>query len=138
MKKFLPCVLLVAAAALGAAAPGAAAQQMRSHTFRCADRNKSIHFVVYETNGNFKAGHMYLEDMQVAVLAPEKAAANVIKAAVVGNTATHIAYQLHKSPARVMVANYGPEPNRVEVCKASYKEQILLARHDSLDGNPQW
>ena len=27
------------------------------------------------------------------------------------------------SPGRVMVANYGPGPNRVEVCRESYKYQ---------------
>lgn len=137
MKKFLPCVLLVAAAA-ATAAPGAAAQQMRSHTFRCTDRNKSLRFVLHEANGNFRVGYVYVEEMQVAVLTPEKAGANVIKAAVVGNTATDIAYQFHKSPGRVLVASSGEGARRVAVCKARYESQLLLARHHSIDGIYHW
>src|SRR5215212_963437 len=115
----------VAAAALmlAALAYGAAAPQMKTHQFRCTDRNTSLYFVVYETGGNLNGGHMYVENMQVGVLAPENAGTNVIKASVAGNTATNIAFQLHKSPGSVMVANYGTSPNRVEVCKASYKYQ---------------
>jgi hypothetical protein len=115
----------VAAAALmlAALAYGAAAPQMKTHQFRCTDRNTSLYFVVYETGGNLNGGHMYVENMQVGVLAPENAGTNVIKASVVGNTATNIAFQLHKSPGSVMVANYGTSPSRVEVCKASYKYQ---------------
>jgi hypothetical protein len=115
----------VAAAALvlAALAYGASAPQMKTHQFRCTDRNTSLYFVVYETGGNLNGGHMYVENMQVGVLAPENAGTNMIKASVVGNTATNIAFQLHKSPGSVMVANYGTSPNRVEVCKASYKYQ---------------
>jgi hypothetical protein len=118
-------VASVAAAALllAALAYGAAAPVMKSHQFRCTDKNTSLYFVVYENNGNLSGGHMYVENMQVGVLAPENAGTNVIKAPVVGNTANNIAFQLHKSPGSVMVANYGSSPNRVEVCKASYKYQ---------------
>jgi hypothetical protein len=137
MRKIFLCALLLTAA-LAANGAGSTARQRKAHVFRCTDRNTSLHFVVYQQGGDLSGGHLYVENMQVAVLTPENAGTNVIKAPVVGNTATNIAYQLHKSPARVMVANYGPEPNRVEVCKASYKEQILMARHDSLEGNPQW
>ena len=83
----------------------------------------SLYFVVYENNGSLSGGHMYVENMQVGVLSPENAGTNVIKASVAGNTATNIAFQLHKSPGSVMVANYGSNPSRVEVCKASYKYQ---------------
>ncbi len=115
----------VAAAALllAALAYGAAAPQMKTHQFRCTDKNTSLYFVVYERGGSLAGGHMYVENMQVGVLAPENAGTNVIKAPVVGNTATNIAFQLHKSPGSVMVANYGSDPKRVEVCKASYKYQ---------------
>jgi hypothetical protein len=115
----------VAAAALvlAALAYGASAPQMKTHQFRCTDRNTSLYFIVYETGGNLNGGHMYVENMQVGVLSPENAGTNVIKASVVGNTATNIAFQLHKSPGSVMVANYGTSPNRVEVCKASYRYQ---------------
>ena len=113
----------VAALLLAALAYGAAAPQMKTHQFRCTDKNTSLYFVVYERGGNLSGGHMYVENMQVGVLAPENAGTNVIKASVVGNTATNIAFQLHKSPGSVMVANYGTSPNRVEVCKASYKYQ---------------
>ena len=110
--------LLLAALAYGAAAP-----QTKTHQFRCTDKNTSLYFLVYERGGNLSGGHLYVENMQVGVLAPENAGTNVIKASVVGNTATNIAFQLHKSPGSVMVANYGSNPNRVEVCKASYKYQ---------------
>ena len=110
--------LLLAALAYGAASP-----QTKTHQFRCTDRNTSLYFLVYERGGKLDGGHMYVENMQVGVLAPENVGTNVIKATVVGNTATNIAFQFHKSPGSVMVANYGTSPNRVEVCKASYKYQ---------------
>ena len=124
MKRFTLYTSVAAAAlVLSALAYGGAAPQMKTHQFRCTDKNTSLYFVVYETGGNLNGGHMYVENMQVGVLAPENAGTNVIKASVVGNTATNIAFQLHKSPGSVMVANYGSSPNRVEVCKASYKYQ---------------
>ena len=121
-------VALIASAAaaallLAALAYGAAAPQAKTHQFRCTDKNTSLYFVVYERGGNLAGGHMYVENMQVGVLSTENAGTNVIKASVVGNTATNIAFQLHKSPGSVMVANYGSSPGRVEVCKASYKYQ---------------
>ena len=115
----------VAAAALtlAALAQGAASPQTKTHQFRCTDRNTSRYFLVYERGGNLDGGHMYVENMQVGVLTAENAGTNVIKASVVGNTANNIAFQLHKSPGSVMVANYGNNPKRVEVCKATYKYQ---------------
>src|SRR5215204_487905 len=110
----------VAALLLAVLAYGAAAPQMKTHQFRCTDKNTSLYFVVYERGGNLSGGHMYVENMQVGVLAPENAGTGVIKASVVGNTAANIAFQLHKSGS-VMVANYGATPKRVEVCKATYK-----------------
>ena len=123
--KRVALIASVAAAALllAALAYGAAAPQTKTHQFRCTDKNTSLYFVVYESNGNLSGGHMYVENMQVGVLAPENAGTGVIKAPVAGNTATNIAFQLHKSPGSVMVANYGASPKRVEVCKASYKYQ---------------
>ena len=124
MKRFVLTASVAAAALLLAAlAYGAAAPQMKTHQFRCTDKNTSLYFVVYERGGSLAGGHMYVENMQVGVLAPENAGTGVIKAPVVGNTATNIAFQLHKSPGSVMVANYGSDPKRVEVCKASYKYQ---------------
>jgi hypothetical protein len=123
--KRVALIVSVAAAALlllAALAYGAAAPQMKTHQFRCTDKNTSLYFVVYERGGNLAGGHMYVENMQVGVLAPENAGTGVIKAPVVGNTATNIAFQLHTSGS-VMVANYGSDPKRVEVCKASYKYQ---------------
>ena len=110
--------LLLAALAYGAAAPAT-----KTHQFRCTDKNTSLYFLVYESDGKLNGGHLYVENMQVGVLNPENAGTNVIKASVAGNTATNIAFQLHKSPGSVMVANYGNSPSRVEVCKASYKYQ---------------
>jgi hypothetical protein len=138
MKKIFLRALLLAAAALAASASGAPARQRKAHTFRCTDRNTSLHFVVYENGSTLEVGRMYVEDMQVGLLKPEHAGTGVIKAAVVGNAAANVAFQLHKSPGRVMVANYGPDPSRVEVCKASYKSRIVLARHHSIDGIYQW
>jgi hypothetical protein len=123
MKRVLLIASVAAAALLLAAlAYGAATPQMKTHQFRCTDRNTSLYFVVYESGGKLNGGHMYVENMQVGVLTTENAGTNVIKASVVGNTATNIAFQLHKSGS-VMVANYGANPSRVEVCKASYKYQ---------------
>jgi hypothetical protein len=127
MRRFtLYTSVAVAALVLAALAYGATAPQMKSHQFRCTDKNTSLYFVVYESGGNLSgAGSMYVENMQVGVLATENVGANVIKASIIGNTATNIAFQLHKSPGSVMVANYGSSPNRVEVCKASYKYQVV-------------
>ncbi|HEY0172690.1 MAG TPA: hypothetical protein VGB98_16830 [Pyrinomonadaceae bacterium] len=119
----LTASVAVAALLLATLAYGAAAPQTKTHQFRCTDKNTSLYFVVYERGGNLDGGHMYVENMQVGVLAPENAGTNVIKASVAGNTATNIAFQLHKAPGSVMVANYGANPNRVQVCKASYKYQ---------------
>ena len=93
---------------------------VKSHQWRCTDKNTSLYFLVYENNGNLTGGQMYVENMQAAVLTVENAGNNVIKASVNGNTAANIAFQLHKKPGSVMIANYGPNPNRVEVCKATY------------------
>ncbi len=109
--------LLLAALAYGAAAP-----QVKSHQFTCTDRNTSLYFIVSEKDGQLGGGLMYVESMQVAVLTAEKAGRNVIKASVVGNTATNIAFQLHMSGS-VMVAKYDEPTSRREVCKASYKYQ---------------
>lgn len=122
MRRTILCAVLVGAGALAALAYGATTRQTKTHQFRCTDKNTSLYFVVYETNGSLNGGHMYVENMQVGVLKPENAGTGVIKAPVVGNTAANIAFQLHKS-GMVMVANYGSSPNRVEVCKASYKYQ---------------
>lgn len=119
----LIALFLFAALTLAALAYGASSPAMKTHQFRCTDKNTSLYFVVYENNGSLTGGHMYVENMQVGVLQPENAGTNVIKASVAGNTATNIAFQLHKSPGSVMVANYGSSPSRVEVCKASYKYQ---------------
>jgi hypothetical protein len=125
MKRLLlgSAILVLAFMSVAALRHLAAPLAMKTHQFRCTDRNQSMYFVVYENNGALSGGHMYVENMQVAVLEPENAGTNVIKAKVAGNTATNIAFQLHKSPGSVMVANYGSNPNRVEVCKASYKYQ---------------
>lgn len=124
MKRAILIVSVAATAlALAALAHGAASPQRKTHQFRCTDRNTSLYFVIYESGGNLDGGHMYVENMQVGVLSAENAGTNVIKASVVGNTANNIAFQLHKSPGSVMVANYGNSPKRVEVCKASYKYQ---------------
>ena len=124
MKRVILLASVAAAAlTLAALAYGAASPAMKTHQFRCTDRNTSLYFLVYENNGSLSGGHMYVENMQVGVLSTENAGTNVIKASVVGNTATNIAFQLHKSPGSVMVANYGSNPSRVEVCKASYKYQ---------------
>lgn len=124
MKKtiWLSVVLLVALTTTASAIGGAKPPATKTHQFRCTDRNQSMYFLVYETNGSLTGGHMYVENMQVGVLTVENAGTGVIKAQVKGNTATNIAFQLHKS-GMVMVANYGANPTRVEVCKASYNYQ---------------
>src|SRR5215212_10814604 len=116
----LAASVAVAALLFAALAYGAASPQTQTHQFRCTDRNTSLYFLVYERGGKIDGGHMYVENMQVGVLSTENAGTNVIKASLVGNTATNIAFQLHKSGS-VMVANYGSSPKRVEICKASYK-----------------
>jgi hypothetical protein len=122
MKRVILIASVAAALLVAAIAYGAATPQMKTHQFRCTDRNTSLYFIVYESGGKLNGGHMYVENMQVGVLSPENAGTGVIKASVVGNTAANIAFQLHKSGS-VMVANYGSSPSRVEVCKASYKYQ---------------
>lgn len=124
MKRMIPIASVIAATLVVAALVyGTSSPAMKTHQFRCTDKNTSLYFVVYENNGQLSGGHMYVENMQVGVLEPESAGTNVIKASVAGNTANNIAFQLHKSPGSVMVANYGSSPNRVEVCKATYKYQ---------------
>ncbi len=115
--------IVLMALVFSATAIGGGKPPTKTHQFRCTDRNQSMYFIVYENNGQITNGHMYVENMQVGVLDVENAGTNVIKAKVVGNTATNIAFQLHKNPGSVMVANYGSNPSRVEVCKASYKYQ---------------
>ena len=125
-KKFLlGTILAVALTTVGAVSYALATSKpaQKTHQYRCTDRNQSLYFLVYEVDGKLDRGLMYVENMQVGVLAPENAGTNVIKATVVGNTATNIAFQFHKSPGSVMVANYGTGASRVEVCKASYKYQ---------------
>ena len=81
--KRVPLFASVAAAApllLAALVYGASAPQTKTHQFRCTDRNTSLYFVVYERGGNLDGGNMYVENMQVGVLAPENAGTNVIKA----------------------------------------------------------
>ena len=119
---WLSVILLFALTTTATAIGGGKPPATKTHQFRCTDRNQSMYFLVYETNGSLTGGHLYVENMQVGVLTVENAGTGVIKAKVNGNTATNIAFQLHKS-GMVMVANYGSTPNRVEVCKASYKYQ---------------
>ena len=122
MKKFtLAGAAAAAAVALAALAHGAAAPATMSHQYRCTDRNQSLTFIVYENDGKLTGiGHMYVEGMQTAVLNVTQDGADVLKAAVAGNTPS-VAYQLRKSGS-VMVANYAAS-SRAEVCKASYKYQ---------------
>ncbi len=123
MRRILLAVVVLSSVAVAAVAYGATRPVTKTHQYRCTDRNQSLYFLIYERDGKLDGGHFYVENMQVGVLSPENAGTNVIKAPVVGNTATNIAFQLHKSPGSVMVANYGANPKRVEVCKASYKYQ---------------
>ena len=119
---WLSVILLVAMTTTATGIRGAKPPATKTHQFRCTDRNQSLYFLVYETNGSLTGGQMYVENMQVGVLTVENAGTGVIKAQVNGNTATNIAFQLHKN-GKVMVANYGSNPNRVEVCKSTYKYQ---------------
>jgi hypothetical protein len=109
--------LLLAALAYGAAAP-----QMKTHQFRCTDRNTSLYFVVYETGGKLNGGHMYVENMQVGVLTAEWAGTGVINAKLAGNTANNISFHLHRAAKKILVVN-SSTPQRVEVCAADYRYQ---------------
>ena len=111
-----------AALTLAALAYGAASPAMKTHQFRCTDRNTSLYFVVYENNGSLTGGHMYVENMQVGVLTAEWAGTGVINAKVAGNTANNISFHLHKALNKVLVVN-SSAAKRVEVCKADYKYQ---------------
>jgi hypothetical protein len=118
-KRFLLSLdLVIALVALGAISYAVTKPVTKTHQYRCTDRNQSLYFVVYETNGKLSNGQMYVENMQVANLTVEQAGTDVIKAKVNGNSA-NVAFQLFKS-GKVMVANYQTN-NRVEVCQASYE-----------------
>jgi hypothetical protein len=120
MRRILLAVAILSVTALAVAAYAAARPVMKTHQYRCTDRNQSLYFLIYEQDGKLNGGHFYVDNMQVGVLTAEQAGTDVIKAGVVGNTA-NVAFQLRKSGS-VMVANYQTS-NRTEVCKASYKYQ---------------
>lgn len=123
MKRITPAASTVAAALLFAAlAYGAAAPQMKTHQFRCTDRNTSLYFLVYETGGQLNGGHMYVENMQVGVLTAEWAGTGVINAKLAGNTANNISFHLHRALKKVLVVNSSTS-KRVEICAADYKYQ---------------
>ncbi|MDQ3803592.1 MAG: hypothetical protein M3416_07165 [Acidobacteriota bacterium] len=122
MKKIFLSALLLTAVALAAFAYGAPARQLKSHQFRCTDRNTSLYFLVYEQGGKLNGGHMYVENMQVGVLTAEWAGTGVINATLAGNTAKNISFHLHRAVNKVLVVN-SATPERVEVCKVNYKYQ---------------
>jgi hypothetical protein len=122
MKKIILCATLLTAAALAAFAYGASAPQMKSHQFRCTDRNTSLYFLVYEQGGKLNGGHMYVENMQVGVLTAEWAGTGVINATLAGNTANNISFHLHRAANKVLVVN-SATPQRVDVCQVTYKYQ---------------
>lgn len=122
MKKTFLCASLLTAAALAAFAYGAAAAQLKTHQFRCTDRNTSLYFLVYERGGKLDGGHLYVENMQVGVLTAEWAGTGVINSTLVGNTAKNISFHLHRAANKILVVN-SSTPQRVDVCKADYKYQ---------------
>src|SRR3954470_4210099 len=119
MKKrlLLGSVLTLALIALCAISYAVTKPALKTHQYRCTDRNQSLYFVVYEVDGKLNNGQMYVENMQVADLTVEQAGTDVIKAKVNVDSA-NVAFQLFKS-GKILVANYQTN-NRVEVCKASY------------------
>ncbi len=68
---------LIALTALPASAAG---------VFSCTDRNQSLHFVFYG-DGN-QGGHMYMNNLQVAVLDTYRVNSISVRATVAGNTAS--------------------------------------------------
>ncbi len=101
----------------GNAAPKPAEPLRRTHQFRCTDRNTSLYFLVYETDGALEAGQFYVENMQSGQMSVEWAGKNFIKAHMEGNPA-NVAFLLGRD-GNVMVANYATS-TRTRVCRASY------------------
>lgn len=89
----------------------------KTHQFRCTDRNTSLYFLVYETDGTLELGQFYVENMQSGQMTVEWAGTNFIKAKMNGNPA-NVAFLLGRD-GNVMVANYTTS-TRVRVCHASY------------------
>ncbi len=80
MKKFI--AILTAVFAL--LAPNFA---LADETYSCIDVNKDLHFVLYENNLGMRGGHLYMKNIQVAVLEAERINDISIHAKVKGNTA---------------------------------------------------
>ncbi len=55
--------------------------------FRCTDTNNSLHFVLYEDASGPRGGHMYLNNIQTAVLHTRRINDISVRATVAGNTA---------------------------------------------------
>ena len=55
--------------------------------YYCTDRNKDLHFVIYEDGDTPRGGHMYISGIQTAVLLPRRVNDITIRATVAGNTA---------------------------------------------------
>ncbi|OLE55061.1 MAG: hypothetical protein AUG51_05365 [Acidobacteria bacterium 13_1_20CM_3_53_8] len=96
-------VIIVALGVISSAhsVPASQPQPMKTHQYRCTDRNQSLYIIIYENNGQLNGGNMYLENIQVANL-------------------TAVTLQLFSD--RILVANYTAS-TRVEVCKSTHKYQ---------------
>jgi hypothetical protein len=55
--------------------------------FRCTDTNNSLHFVLYENASGTSGGHMYLNNIQAAVLHTRRINNISVRGTIAGNTA---------------------------------------------------
>ncbi len=116
MKKLLVIMIVVAIAA-GLAMEALSADR-KTHQYRCENQNKSLYFVIYETDGEITGGHMYFENIQVAVLEPYRMNDITIRAKVAGNTAD-VELGFNKSRKLVFVHNRKTGTSK-DICQCSY------------------
>lgn len=76
-------LILATALAVSTFASAASATQV----FRCTDVNTSLHFVLYEDASGTRGGHMYINNIQAAVLDTYRVNNISVRGTVAGNTA---------------------------------------------------
>ncbi len=118
MRKLLQksVVALVGGAALLAGTIAANATE----TYTCSGQNEGLHFVIYEDGDTPTGGHLYINNIQVAVLNAWRLTNNLvsIRASVVGNTAD-TQFILNKSRQQVFIVLRDTES---VVCDAIVRE----------------
>lgn len=114
MIKFAKLGAAAVAAFMSVAAMAGSAQA--DEVFQCTGDNSSLHFVIYEDGNTPRGGHMYINNIQVAVLDVYRFQGNdwSARASIVGNTAG-TEFILNRSRAEVYVTLGGTES---QVCAA--------------------